>query len=92
MSQSTLAISSSQIDKNLCEAYGCYKEATTQISVGVGELGTFELNLCKSCVPRFTDENELCGFNKKISALEEHQTEDTSNVQESTQRFRFYTY
>jgi hypothetical protein len=51
--QSVLSLES---NKNLsCEAYGCNKAATTQITVNVGVLGDVDLNLCKNCVPKFND-------------------------------------
>jgi hypothetical protein len=52
MSHSTL---SSEVNNSICEAYGCYAKATTEISVNVGELGTISLLLCKDCVNRFTE-------------------------------------
>jgi hypothetical protein len=52
MSHSTI---SSEVNNSVCEAYGCYAKATTEISVKVGELGTISLLLCKECVNRFTE-------------------------------------
>jgi hypothetical protein len=37
----------------ICEAYGCYAKATTEISVKVGELGTISLRVCKDCENKF---------------------------------------
>jgi hypothetical protein len=45
------------ISKNSCEAYGCNNKATSQVTVTVGRLGDIDLNLCKSCIPEF-DEND----------------------------------
>jgi hypothetical protein len=56
MSENTI---SSEIYNVICEAYGCYAKATTEISVKVGELGTISLLLCKGCVNRFTEKRGL---------------------------------
>jgi hypothetical protein len=48
-------IISSEIYNVICEAYGCYAKATTEISVKVGQQGTISLLLCKECINRFTD-------------------------------------
>jgi hypothetical protein len=45
-----------QINKGICEAYGCFERATTQINVKVGHLGIILLDLCTDCVKKF-DEN-----------------------------------
>ena len=43
-------------NKNVsCEALGCNKKATVQLTVNVGSRGDITLNLCKKCVPRFDD-------------------------------------
>ena len=52
MSENTI---SSEIYNVICEAYGCYAKATTEISVKVGQQGTISLLLCKECINRFTD-------------------------------------
>jgi hypothetical protein len=52
MSENTI---SSEIYNVICEAYGCYAKATTEISVKVGQQGTISLQLCKDCVNKFTD-------------------------------------
>jgi hypothetical protein len=52
MSENTIP---SEIYNVICEAYGCYAKATTEISVKVGQQGTISLLLCKDCVNRFTD-------------------------------------
>jgi hypothetical protein len=52
MSENTI---SSEIYNVICEAYGCYAKATTEISVKVGQQGTISLLLCKECVNRFTE-------------------------------------
>ena len=55
MSQSTI---SSEVNKKICEAFGCFAEATTNIEVKVGQLGTIVLHLCNVCVSRFQDNND----------------------------------
>jgi hypothetical protein len=45
-----------QVIKGICEAYGCFEKATTQINVKVGQLGIIPLDLCTYCVKKF-DEN-----------------------------------
>ena len=56
------AIVSPLSDKNIsnpnCEAYRCNNEATNQVTVSVGKLGEINLNLCKICVPQFSDSND----------------------------------
>jgi hypothetical protein len=47
MSQGTVH---SEVNKVICEAVGCFAEATTEIVVKVGQLGTIPLRLCKFCV------------------------------------------
>ena len=59
MSSSTSVIQSPEFVKNICEGLKCNAQATIQVTVHVGELGTINLNLCENCIPRFTDENEL---------------------------------
>jgi hypothetical protein len=52
MSQSTI---SSDINKNICEAFGCFAEATVKIEVKVGQQKAITLELCKNCVKQFQD-------------------------------------
>ena len=37
----------------ICEANGCYKRATNEIKLDVGNFGKISLFLCMSCVPKF---------------------------------------
>lgn len=37
----------------ICEANGCYKQATNAIKLDVGNFGKISLFLCMSCVPKF---------------------------------------
>jgi hypothetical protein len=46
---------SSEANKNICEAFGCYAQATIDIEVQVGKQGVISLHLCKSCVAKFQD-------------------------------------
>jgi hypothetical protein len=48
---------SSEINKNICEAFGCFLEATTKIELRVGQQGIITIDLCKGCVKRFQDNN-----------------------------------
>ena len=41
----------------ICEANGCYKQATNEIELDVGQFGKISLFLCKNCVPEFTKGN-----------------------------------
>jgi hypothetical protein len=52
MSQNTI---SCKVNKNICEAFGCYATATTEIEVKVGNKGTISLHLCNNCVNKFGD-------------------------------------
>jgi hypothetical protein len=45
---------------NTCEAVGCASNATTELNVKVGDLGTIGLLLCNECIPRFAD-SQLIG-------------------------------
>jgi hypothetical protein len=40
----------------ICEANGCYKQATNEIKLDVGQFGKISLFLCRTCVPKFTKE------------------------------------
>ena len=52
MSQS---ITSSEVNKDVCEAVGCFAEATTEIKVKVGQRGVIMLRLCRDCTNKFED-------------------------------------
>jgi hypothetical protein len=52
MSQSRI---SSEVNKNICDALGCFAKATTEIAVKVGQQHTIMLNLCENCVAKFQD-------------------------------------
>ena len=41
-------------DNNIiCEANGCYRQATNEIKLDVGQFGKLSLFLCRNCVPKF---------------------------------------
>jgi hypothetical protein len=42
-----------------CEAYGCDKRATRQITIDAGRHGNIDLNVCKSCISKFNDEDKI---------------------------------
>jgi hypothetical protein len=39
----------------ICEGIGCYANATSKLSVKVGNKGQIILFLCEKCEPRFSD-------------------------------------
>jgi hypothetical protein len=44
----------SEANKQICEAVGCFAQATEKIQVKVGEKGMLCLYLCSTCVGKFT--------------------------------------
>ncbi len=38
----------------ICEANKCFKQATNEIKLDVGQFGKISLFLCKKCIPKFT--------------------------------------
>ena len=48
-----------RLNNDLCEAAGCFADATTEIHVKVGDLGTIPLMLCESCVTKFDDNDSV---------------------------------
>jgi hypothetical protein len=42
-------------NNGICEAVGCFKNATINIGVKVGQGKEITLNLCKDCVNKFED-------------------------------------
>jgi hypothetical protein len=46
---------SSKVNKNICEASGCFAEATKN-EVQIGKQGTIALHLCGRCVAKFQDD------------------------------------
>jgi hypothetical protein len=45
----------SEVYKGLCEVLGCFAQATGEIKIAVGHLGTINLLVCNNCIPKFTD-------------------------------------
>jgi hypothetical protein len=43
----------SQLDKSICDGFGCSETAITEITVNAGQLGTVNLYLCEKCIPKF---------------------------------------
>ncbi|HJT83295.1 MAG TPA: hypothetical protein VJ697_02335 [Nitrososphaeraceae archaeon] len=37
----------------ICEANGCYKQATNELELDVGQFGKISLFLCRNCIPKF---------------------------------------
>jgi hypothetical protein len=46
-----------QVNNTICEAVGCFKRATTKISVKVGQLGSISLDLCANCTEKFDEKD-----------------------------------
>jgi hypothetical protein len=44
-----------QINNCICEANGCFKNATDKIALRVGTLGTITLFVCRDCVAKFQE-------------------------------------
>ena len=42
----------------ICEANGCYKQATNEIKLDVGQFGKISLFLCRNCIPKFKGSEE----------------------------------
>jgi hypothetical protein len=42
-------------NNNICEAIGCFKKATIDIEVKVGQGKKITLSVCKNCVKKFED-------------------------------------
>jgi hypothetical protein len=47
---------SSKVNKNICEASGCFAKATKNVEVQIGKQGTIALHLCGRCVAKFQDD------------------------------------
>ena len=48
-------IISAQVNKGICEAIGCFAQATEKIQVKIGQKGTIRLYLRSNCVGKFAD-------------------------------------
>ena len=54
---STISIPNNNLDIQdnnvICEANGCYKQATNEIKLDVGQFGKISLFVCRNCIPKF---------------------------------------
>lgn len=48
-----------EINKEICNAFGCSKNATKKINVSAGTFGKISLNLCNNCVNLFKKELQI---------------------------------
>jgi hypothetical protein len=51
-------------NNGICEASGCFEKATIDIKVKVGQGKKITLNLCKNCIKKFEDKEEIMGEKK----------------------------
>ena len=45
-----------QSSKKICEALNCECEATEQLPIGVGKLGSIILFVCSDCISKFLED------------------------------------
>jgi hypothetical protein len=45
-------------NKNICNAFGCCKNATEKINVSAGTFGIISLDLCNDCVRKFVQKDK----------------------------------
>lgn len=67
-SATATSVFSPELDKNICEAFGCNKEATIKTEISAGKFGIIPLNLCIDCVSLFEfnqDKNRELSNNPK---------------------------
>ena len=56
------------IDNNyVCDGYGCYSKAISELQVKVGETRTIFLSLCENCSTKFNDRNSMLRQSKATS-------------------------
>lgn len=72
---SVTKILASQLDKSICDGFGCNSKATIEITANAGKLGTINLNLCENCVPKFR-KSIVSKNSDKLSALTKSITSD----------------
>jgi hypothetical protein len=41
------------INKNICEAVGCFAKATDEVAVEAGTFGVFSVLVCRNCIGKF---------------------------------------
>jgi hypothetical protein len=49
----------SDIDNAICDGYGCYSRAKSELVVKVGLKKTISLSLCESCRAKFNDRSSI---------------------------------
>jgi hypothetical protein len=42
-----------EINKDICNAFGCSQEATEKVNIDVGIFGTITLDVCQFCINKF---------------------------------------
>ena len=42
-----------EINKEICNAFGCSDKATEEVNVDAGKFGTITLHICKNCSSKF---------------------------------------
>ena len=56
--QNNTSITNAKLDKDtnkqICEALGCFEQATIEIKITAGKFGKIPLFLCKKCISKFT--------------------------------------
>jgi hypothetical protein len=45
-----------RVNKPICEAVGCEKEATEELAVSAGTFGVLVLSVCNTCISKFTQQ------------------------------------
>jgi hypothetical protein len=43
-------------NKNICNGFGCFNEATTKIDEEIGDMGRIILDLCDDCLLKFREQ------------------------------------
>ena len=61
------------INKNICEAVGCFAKATDKIALEGGTFGIISVLVCRNCIGKFQDngirETEAKSIHKKRGAM-----------------------
>lgn len=52
-STSTIKYNNERGNKDICDAFGCSKQANNKIDVNAGTYGTIALNFCTECAVKF---------------------------------------
>jgi hypothetical protein len=72
-------------DDHICEAVGCFAEATTKVDVKVGMKGTITLHLCVNCIGKFDQREKVLEQVEEPFSNTKHSTPPVS-VQEVASR------